>query len=98
MEKTDDNSDRFQITELFMAQVDVNRCFYGCIKRLKDKDGNPYVFSRIVMPEGFICARETDQKALGENLDKMCVMVLDKNLHGDAGKSTEIFGTHFFLN
>jgi hypothetical protein len=90
------SKDRFEITELFMAMAGKDRCFTGIIKRLKDIEGNPFVFSRIVMPDGLLCA--TDQKALGENLDKMCVMILDKNLHGDTGKSTEIFGTHFFLN
>jgi hypothetical protein len=92
------SKDRFEITELFMAMADKDRCFTGIIKRLKDAEGNPFVFSRIVMPDGLICAREADQKALGENLDKMCIMILDKNLHGDTGVSTEIFGSDFFLN
>jgi len=50
------------------------------------------------MPDGLLCARETDQKILGDNLDKMCIMIVDKNLHDDAGVSTEIFGGRYFLN
>jgi hypothetical protein len=69
------SKDRFEITELFMAMAGKDRCFTGIIKRLKDIEGNPFVFSRIVMPDGLLCAQETDQKALGENLDKMCVMI-----------------------
>ena len=92
------SKNRFEITELFMAMADKDRCYTGIIKRLKDAEGNPFVFSRIVMPDGLLCARETDQKELGKNLDKICLMIVDKGLHSDAGVSTKIFGTDFFLN
>jgi hypothetical protein len=48
--------------------------------------------------ECVLCGRASDQKSLGANLDEMCVHILDKNLHGDAGVSTEIFGGKYFLN
>jgi hypothetical protein len=96
MEK--DKTDRFEITEMFMGQASVDRCFYGCIKRLKDTEGNPYVFSRIVVNDGLVCASAPEQRELGENLDKMCHMIVFEGLHSDAGVSTEIFGTDFFLN
>lgn len=50
------------------------------------------------MNNGLLCARETEQDQLGENLDKMCVMICDKGLHSDTGMSTEIFDTDFFFN
>jgi hypothetical protein len=91
--------DRFEITEMFMAKANSDRCFYGIIKRFKDNDGNPMVFSKIVMPDdGYICAQCNDQKTLGKNLDNMCVMIMDMGLHNDSGKTTEIFGMDFFLN
>lgn len=31
-----ENRDRFEVTELFMAQADHERCFYGVIKRGED--------------------------------------------------------------
>ena len=92
------SKDRFEITELFMAMADKDRCFTGIIKRLKDVDGNPFVFSRIVMPNGLLCARETNQKELGKNLDEMAIHIVDGSLHGDAGASIEIFGSQYFLN
>ena len=50
--------DRLEINELFMAKADRNRCFFGIIKRWNDHDGNPVVFSKIVMPDdGYICAQ-----------------------------------------
>lgn len=90
--------DRFEITEMFMGQASVDRCFYGCIKRLMDDNGNPYVFSRLVMPDGLICASAPEQQELGENLDKLCKMNVLEGLHSDSGVSTEIFGSDFFLN
>ena len=90
--------DRFEICEMFMGKADVHRCFFGIIKRLTDNAGNPYVFSRIVVNDSLLCASAPEQKELGRNLDEMCVMILDKGLHDDAGVSTEIFGGRYFLN
>ena len=91
--------ERFEICEMFMAKADKDRCFFGIINRFEDHDGNPAVFSKIVMPDdGYICAQAKDQKVLGANLDEICIMILDKNLHDNAGVSTEIFGGRYFLN
>jgi hypothetical protein len=90
--------DRFEITELFVAKASMDRCFTGIIKRETDENGNPFVFSRIVMPDGLICASAPEQEELGKNLDEMAIMILDKNLHNDAGVSNEIFGGRYFLN
>jgi hypothetical protein len=93
-----DKKNKFEIIEMFMAKTSPDNCFFGCIKRLKDENGNPFVFSRILMPDGLLCASANDQKVLGKNLDEICIMILDKNLHGNAGVSTEIFGGKYFLN
>ena len=99
MEKKEkDKKNKFEITELFVAKASMDRCFTGIIKREIDENGNPFVFSRIVMPDGLICAQAPEQKELGENLDKMCKMIVDEGLHSDCGVSTEIFGGRYFLN
>jgi hypothetical protein len=92
------SKDRFEITELFMAMADKDRCFTGIIKRLNDAEGNPFVFSRIVVNDGLLCASTPEQKELGRNLDEMCIMICDKKIHGDAGVTTKIFDADFFLN
>lgn len=46
--------DKSQITEMFIVQADNEGCYFGCIKRLKDENGNPFVFSRIVMPDSLL--------------------------------------------
>lgn len=90
---------RLQVTEMFMAKASKDRCFFGIIKRFEDHRGNHLVFSKIVMPDdGFIVAQAANQKELGKNLDEMCVMILDKGLHNDAGVKTKIFNADFFLN
>jgi len=98
MKKDKEKQLKVEITEMFLAQIDKNRSYYGCIKRGRDEYGNQFVFSRIVMPNGLLCARETEQQALGKNLDIMAKDIVDGNLHDDGGVSTEIFGERYFLN
>jgi len=89
---------KFEITELFVAKASMDRCFTGIIKRETDENDNPFVFSRIVMPDGLICASAPEQEELGKNLDEIAIMSLDYGLHKNAGISTEIFGLEYFLN
>lgn len=91
-------NDRLEITELFMAQADHERCFYGVIKRGKDGYGNPHLYSRIVVKDGLIQACASDQETLGKMLDEMCILVLDYGLHNEKGVSIEISGNHLFMN
>lgn len=90
--------EKIQITEMFMAQTDHDRCFYGIIRRGVDEFGNAFVFSRIAMPDGLIQAKADNQQELGKNLDEICKMVLDMRLHNDAGVFTEICRDKYFLN
>jgi hypothetical protein len=90
--------EKFEINEMFGAQPDKDRFFAGCIKRLKDDNGNPFVFSRIVMPDGLLYSSASEQYELSKNLDEMCIMILDKGLHSNAGVNTKIFGMVFYLN
>lgn len=92
------SKERFEITEMFMGQASVERCFFGYIKRLKNDAGRPYVFSRLVVNDGLLCASAPEQQGLGDNFDEMCVMIVDKDLHNDAGVTTKIFESDFFLN
>jgi hypothetical protein len=91
-------NDRLEITELFMAQADHERCFYGIIKRGLDERGKPFVFSRIVINNGLIYSRASEQKELGKYLDEMCKMVLDYKLHEGTRISMKIFDTDYILN
>ncbi len=93
-----DKNDRLEITELFMAQADRDRRFYGTISRGFDEDGAPVVYGKIMMQDGFILAQAGTQKELGDRLDELVKMVLDEGLHDDAGETIKIAETPFFLN
>lgn len=84
------NDSKFDITEIFMAKADWNRCFYGIIKRSDDKN-NLTVFGRIIVKnnihDGFVIASACDQQYLGDKLDELVTMVLDKGLHFNQFKS-----------
>jgi len=87
-----------ELTELFMAQADKYRCFYGIIKRDIDTNGNPVVYGKIKVNDGYIYAMAGNQDELGEKLDEMVLMVLDKGLHSVIGKTNKICNADYFLN
>ena len=91
---------KIEITELFLAKCgnDFSRCFHGTIRRETDSDGNPVVYGKINVQDGYIYAKEKDQWALGDNLDQIVLMILDYGLHSSAGKTIKICDTIFFLN
>jgi len=101
---------KVEITELFMARADRDRFFTGIIKRGRDDSGNPFVFSNIVMPNGYICAQAEDQKKLSKIINEMSLMALDYKIHEDSGKFINLAfyvaseipygeeGDKFFLN
>ena len=94
----DKKEDKFKITELFMAQADINRRFFGTIKRGYDADGTPVVRGRIEVQDGFVLAQAGCQDDLGTRLDELVKMVLDMGLHSDSGATQIILGTTCFLN
>jgi len=67
---------KVEITELFMAQADKYRKFYGTIKRSAGM-----VYGTIEINDGQIHASAKDQWELGKKLDNMVKLILDANLH-----------------
>ena len=70
----------------------------GTIKRDFDADGNPVVYGKIEVKDGFVCAQAEDQWELGEKLDEMVLMVLDYSLNSHPAMTTIIYETNFNLN
>ncbi len=85
---------KIEITELFMAKVDWNRCFTGTIKREWDDDKNPVFRSKIYVKndnhDEIIYSQATKrdesqtteqlQDQLGSQVDEMLKMILDCGL------------------
>jgi hypothetical protein len=86
------------ITELYLIKADWKRTFFGQIVRETDVDGHEVIRGNVVVNEGKIwgCADNLDD--LGNNLDAICVMKLDKGLHDNPGIREVIAGNAFFLN
>ncbi len=94
------NNDRIQITELFMAKAgnDWSRCYYGTIRRETDDEGNPVVYGKIKIGEGYIIARAKDQWELGEKLDVIVFLILEYNIHTQIGKQVKTTILPQYLN
>ena len=73
--------DRFGISNLFIAQVDIERLFYGTILRGADSEEHPVSRDRIKVNNGFVCAMAGHQDELGEKLDELVLMSLDYDLN-----------------
>ncbi len=89
---------KVEISEIFVAKACVSMVYWGIITRTQDENGNPILFSRIMMDDGLLCAQSHDQKILAKNLNCMARMVVFGGLHDNRGKTEEIFGSDFFLN
>lgn len=97
----DDTSERFQLVELFMAKAGRygwDRCFHGTIRRERDENGNPLVYGKIKVGDGYIYASALDQWKLGEMLDDIVLLILDFGLHLDEGKVFILNGLKYCWN
>jgi hypothetical protein len=86
------------ITELFLVKADWYRTFLGEIRREFDSQSKPIVLGKVIVHEGYIWSHASNQEELMENMNNICVMKLDMNLHSFSGETTQINGERFFLN
>jgi len=90
---------KIEVTEMFVAKACKSMVYWGIITRSVDENGNPILFSRILMDDdGLLCSQASDQKVLANQLNTMARMVVFGGMHDDRGKTQEIFGSDFFLN
>lgn len=98
---------KVEITEIFMAKAGIgakgfDRCFRGTIKREKTNDGTPIVRGKIHVKneihDCFLYSEAKDQWDLGDNLDQLVIMVLDKGLHNNSGKFFKRYGFEYHMN
>lgn len=79
-------STKIEISELFLVKADWDRTFLGKIIRETTADGRRIVRGTVVIDEGKAWSTAENQDKLADNLDDMCTMKLDHNLHGVPGK------------
>lgn len=102
-----DKKKKIEIIGLFMAKAGIgnkgfDRCFYGTIKRGGAKDGSPIVYGKIHVKtevhDSYLYSQAKDRSELGDNLDQLVIMVLDKGLHNKSGKFFKRYGFEYHLN
>jgi hypothetical protein len=88
----------FEITELFLVKADWTRTFIGTIRREVDGDGNPLVLGEVIVHEGKIWSKASNQEELMKNMDEICIMKLDMGLHTNSGVTIKLFEKYCALN
>ena len=88
---------KIQITELFLVKADWHRTFLGEIIR-ETIDDKEFVRGTVIINEGQAWSTGCSQEDLANNLDYICTLKLDKNLHGNPGVTSTIAGTPFNHN
>jgi hypothetical protein len=98
MDDQENKKPNLQITELFGAKAgnDWYRFFYGIIKRNVDQNGNPHLYSKITMDNGFVCSCSESQQKLSRKLDELVLLVLDYELHANISKTSKIANEQFY--
>jgi hypothetical protein len=79
---------KIELTEIFMAKAGkgkegFDRCFHGTIQRSTDENGDPIVYGKIKINDGYIIANGKDQWELGDKLDELVLINLMNNLSND---------------
>jgi hypothetical protein len=87
-----------EISELFLVKADWNRTFVGQIIRKTDEDGLSINLGNVTVNEGKIWSKAETQEELGNNLDDICTLKLDHNLHNSCGVTSILAETLFNHN
>jgi hypothetical protein len=86
------------ITELFLVKADWERTFMGEIRRETDSNGNPIIIGKVVIMNGTAWSSATTEEELRKNMDDLCKMKLDGELHLHPGITIKISDIEYFLN
>ncbi len=93
-----DRKKKIEITELILVVADKERCFVGLLRRGKDEDGNNFVSGKVSVKEGVMIGRAETETKMTEQLDIVCRLKLDHDLHRRKGKTSMIMGTEYNHN
>ena len=89
---------RIEITELFLVKTDNDKTFIGEITKETTDNGITIVRGSVIIHEGKAWSVGESQNELARNLDCICTMKLNKDLHDYVGRFDVIANTEFFLN
>ena len=89
-----------KLSELFLIKCgnDWKRTFVGTLQKCKDENDNDIVRCKVVINEGYVIGMAHTREQLGNNLDEICKMKLDFELHDTKLKVTELLGFQMSYN
>ena len=94
----DNKGDKFQFIELFLVAADVNRTFVATRLRRKDDNGDEFVIGYVKIHEGEVIGSALSELQLERQLDEICLLKIDHDLHCMKGKSYKYFQNEIFYN
>jgi hypothetical protein len=86
------------ITELIPVRSKWGKTFIGSMLKETDRDGNIVFLGQVKIKEDMVWSMSSNEEELRKNLDDVCTLKLDYNLHSHPGITIKIFGEDFFLN
>ena len=96
----DDNSrkEKFDLAELFLVAADIHRTFVATRLEREHDNGEKFYTANVKVHEGEIISASEDETAVEKNLDLMCMLKLDYELHQTEVISSVIFRGDYFHN
>ena len=96
----DDNSrkEKFDLAELFLIAADIHRTFVATRLERQHDNGEKFYTAIVKVHEGEIISASESESGVEKNLDIMCILKLDYELHQTEAMSCLIFHGEFFHN
>ena len=86
---------KWELTELFLVESDI---YHGFMGQLKNDSKNNVFYGKVKINDGEAVSMSKDKKVVEDNLDIICKMKLNFNLHKTPPKSKTFFGIEYNLN
>ena len=88
--------DKFHLVELFLVAADVERTFVATRLEKEHDNGEKFYTANVKVHEGEIISASESESGVENNLDIMCKMKLDYELHETEGLSNLVFHDKVF--
>ena len=94
----DNKKEKFHFVELFLVAADVNRTYVASMLTKYDDEGHEFVTASVKIVEGEVISAAPTRVKLENNLDAICILKLDYNIHEQLSITSEIISTQYFHN
>ena len=99
MDKDDDSrKEKFELAELFLVAADIERTFVATRLEREHDNGEIFYAAIVKVHEGEMVSASESESGVENNLDIMCMLKLDFELHETEAISSLIFHYDCFHN